>query len=262
MERTINSHIQIPRFILKNFEDDKNSLYQLDVKSMAIRRGHAKTLNTQKGYYSNDTEALLEKLMESPFSKLLIPLRQHDFDTAYYTVPKDFEKAVKRFICMLISRSPQMYKVIYDKSELLPFVFVADEDKPDIPVRVALSNDYSNIFDEYLVTFAVNKSSVSFVLPLSATYGVKVWGSSLILFPVAPDFAIVLVHREIAKKFLEGSSMKVLLFEHDTVVRRTNLMALKSQQALNYHEMLGYSWVVSNSAETLKQLVLDYKEGL
>ena len=65
MERTINSHIQIPRFILDNFEDNQHLLYQLDVKDLSIRGGHAKTLNTKVGYYSNDTEGFYSSLMIS-----------------------------------------------------------------------------------------------------------------------------------------------------------------------------------------------------
>ena len=60
-ERNMTSHIQTPKFVLKNFEDNRGTLYQLDAGSMEIKLGHAKSINTKKGYFANRMEDWMQK---------------------------------------------------------------------------------------------------------------------------------------------------------------------------------------------------------
>lgn len=257
MERTMNSHIQIPRFILKYFENEKGGVWQLDVDSMTIKRGHSKSLNTQLGYYSNDTEHLLESLIETPFSRKIKPIKEHDFDISEYTVPDDFSNMVKQFICVLLSRSPNMFNEVLKNSIYLQFASIDEKIKPDIAVRYTIENDNTWIFDDYICTFAVNKSPVSFVLPMCGIYAFKSRECQTIMFPIAPNFALVLLHRNGAEQFIDGSRIQLLLFEEEDVVRYLNVLALKSQRLQNYHKRLGYGWVISNNQYTLELLVSD-----
>lgn len=261
MERTMNSHIQIPRFILKYFENDHDGLRQLDVESMIIKRGHSKSLNTQVGYYSNDTEQLLESLIETPFSMIIKPIMEHNFDVSEYTVPDDFSKRVKQFICALLSRSPNMFDEVRKNSIYLQFASIDDKLKPDLAVRYTLGNDNTRIFDDYVCTFAVNKSPVSFVLPMCGLYAFKARNCQTIMFPIAPNFAIALFNRSGAEQFIDSSRIRLLLFEEEDTVRHLNVLALKSQRMQNYHKRLGYSWVISNNQRTLELLVSDFQEN-
>ena len=105
----VNSHIQIPKFILKNFADQNGTLFQLDAKSMQITPGRAKSLNTKKGYFSNEIEEMMERFFETPFSKVLKSLQSHDFSSSFYYVPEDFRDIVKK-ICF-INNSPNTRNV-------------------------------------------------------------------------------------------------------------------------------------------------------
>ena len=74
----VGSHIQMPRSALKYFEDNKHQLYFIDIEQMMsqgkssddhinlVRKGHSKSLNTEKGYYSDFTEAMLSEEIERP----------------------------------------------------------------------------------------------------------------------------------------------------------------------------------------------------
>lgn len=259
MDRTINSHIQIPRFILDHFEDRNHFLYQLDVKDLSIRGGHAKTLNTKVGYYSNDTEGLLAKFFESPFAPILKQLKDFDFATNSYTLPDGFSDFVKQFFGVIFARSPHMFDVISRNSIYLQIAKVNEEDKPDFAVRSAMSLDCSKIFQNFVVGFISNRSSIPFVLPMCSAYGMRIDDLECILFPLAPNFAFIFMPQDVAIRFISNGTMQVLLITDDKLVRRMNVLALKSQQTQNYHDALGYGWVVTNNRKTLKILAEDYR---
>ena len=67
----INSHILIPKVILKHFALQGGSLFYYDIKSGEVKRGYAATLNTQKGYYSSEVEKFLSANIESPMGKII-----------------------------------------------------------------------------------------------------------------------------------------------------------------------------------------------
>lgn len=258
MKRTINSHIQIPRFILENFEDSKHFLYQLDVRDLTIRGGHARTLNTQVGYYSNETEALLTQYYESPFAPILKKLKDFDFSTNTFQVSSDFSDFVKQFFGIIFARSPNMYSAISKNSIFMQIGKIAAEDKPDVAVRSAMLTDCRDVFRDYAIGFVSNQSKVPFVLPMCSAYGMRLHNKGSIFFPVAPNFAIVFVPRSVASLLVTNGTMPVLLLSEDAKARRMNLRALQSQQSQNYHDSLGFGWVVCNNKETLTMLVEDY----
>lgn len=56
---SINSHIQLPKGILKYFRDETDTekkVWYLDIKSREIRRKPAGDLGTSKGYFSDEME--------------------------------------------------------------------------------------------------------------------------------------------------------------------------------------------------------------
>ena len=55
----INSHIQIPKLIFKNFHNEKQELFFCDFEKRRIDKGRAKTLYTQMGYYSDYEKSFL-----------------------------------------------------------------------------------------------------------------------------------------------------------------------------------------------------------
>lgn len=48
----INSHIQMPKCVLRNFADEKQTLFYFDFQKNAVKLGRAASLNTELGYYS------------------------------------------------------------------------------------------------------------------------------------------------------------------------------------------------------------------
>lgn len=261
MERTINSHIQIPRFILEYFTDSKNSLHQLDVKTMRISLGHARTMNTKKGYYSNETEKLMNILSETPFAKLLAEIVQIDFGSSVYELPESFEKDVKSFFALLAARGPYMYDMIKKNSLYLHLFPIKDEEKPDFSVREIMSNEHHKVFDGYSVVLAENRSDISFVLPMCAFYSIQLWKKDALVFPATPNYAFILLPNDAVHHMQNNDIRKILLLDTESFVRTFNLTAFRQQKQYNYHDYLGYGWVVSNNRQTLEYLVEDIKKN-
>jgi len=80
MTQVVRSHIQMPKMVMKNFHNCKNELYYYDFNSQEIKKGHAKTLYREEGYYSKTVEDFLGKTIEQPLSKLIAFLQKSSFD--------------------------------------------------------------------------------------------------------------------------------------------------------------------------------------
>ena len=69
----INSHVQIPAQILKNFRDESDpekKVWYLDISSGRIYKTAASKLGTSKGYYSMAGEDFWSRSLESPLGTL------------------------------------------------------------------------------------------------------------------------------------------------------------------------------------------------
>ena len=67
----VNSHIQLPRFILKNFMNTAGKVNHLNLEDCSLHALGPKQLGVQKGYYSKDMEQYLCRQIEQPFSVLV-----------------------------------------------------------------------------------------------------------------------------------------------------------------------------------------------
>ena len=180
----MQSHIQMPKCVLKRFENQNERFYYYDVKKGIIgNNGHARSINTEFGYYSQNTEGFLRDYIETPFSELLCQIDRIDFDSVPFSKPSDFDVRVKRFIYALISRSPQMMSGI--KKSSFFFQLLPDRDQHDYAAAKGIElAEQLNVFGDYFVTFAVNKSTMRFILPMCGLYNFKyneIPGDSLLL---------------------------------------------------------------------------------
>ena len=67
----INSHIQLPNCVLRNFRDEtdpEKKVWYLDVQTGDILRKSSKKLGTRKGYYSETGERFWAENIENPLS--------------------------------------------------------------------------------------------------------------------------------------------------------------------------------------------------
>ena len=131
----IDSHIQMPKCILKRFENPNfNSFYSYDVRGDFIKKnGHASSTNTELGYYSTTVEQHLNQSIETPFSKALSALDEIDFDQPTISIETTHLDAIKEFAYSLISRDPIAHKAMNNNLVISKLLFeITAQDTHDI----------------------------------------------------------------------------------------------------------------------------------
>ena len=193
-EATIDSHIQMPKCVLKHFANEYQSFYYYDINESDSRRkiklGHPKSLNTKKGYYSNEVEQLLQKIIESPLGIEIQYMTSNNFSEPI-DIPVGFRDALLTYIHSLIARAPHMYSTIEKHSfSLQIFGDFTETGKNDFAVECVLQEATKNSpFKDYIVTILVNKTTIPFVLPIGGMY----FYGNFVCAPISPERAIALV---------------------------------------------------------------------
>ena len=71
-QTNINSHIQMPKSALKQFEDKHHKYFYYDVEKEIIgNNGHVGSTNTSFNYYSREIEQFFNSNFEKPYSMIL-----------------------------------------------------------------------------------------------------------------------------------------------------------------------------------------------
>mgnify|MGYP007101904271 CR=1 FL=1 len=256
MNNAVDSHIQMPKCVLKRFEDSEHRFCYFDVeKSVIGNNGHAKSLNTQLGYYSQSVEDTLRDQVETPFSELMKFVESIDFNAPYTIVKNDMESCAKRFIYALFSRSPQMVSTLEETSIAFPLLSEQDRHDYSAVAGIALA-ERRNLLGRFYLTFTVNKTEIPFVLPMCGVYSFKLKGFDLIILPISPSIAITLVDKAGKNQFSHGDTVYMFSLEDEILVNRFNLRAFMTQ----CKEQCGY--VVASTREMLEKLYSLYQEQL
>ena len=223
----IKSHIQMPRFMLERFENSKHELYYLNIQSKErVSRGHAKSINSELGYYDEYTERILDKSIETPFSQLL---SKTDLTTGF-CITEDIEKIVKRFYSSLLVRDPSMIKAIDSKSIMMQFVEIDDYTKRNLYTEVGIKNNYkTGLFDDYFLSVLINETSTPFVLPNCGFYAIGNNKEKYLILPINPFQTFVLISKTAYDRYVDNNSFTGLRIEKEIGVKNLNEVAVISQ---------------------------------
>lgn len=242
----IDSHIQMPKCILKQFVNEYNAFYYYDVNksNKQIKKGHPKSLNTQKGYYSLSVERKLQNLVETPLGDKINYVNS-DFDTPK-DVPFDFRDVALTYLHSLIARAPRTYSVIEKQSILLKlFNNLSDREKNDFAVESVMAEaNKKSPFEDYIVTMIVNKTDIPFILPIGGMYSY----GDFVCSPLSPHRGIALVKQntKLCNELMDGNVCKVLLIENELVLHQMNKFAINAEVVHNKQ------YIVSSKKELLE----------
>ena len=75
----MDSHIQFPKVILKQFADQNNILHYYSFEEMRNKRAYPKSFNTEKNYYLEETEQLFGAQIETHMGNILKWLNSETF---------------------------------------------------------------------------------------------------------------------------------------------------------------------------------------
>lgn len=246
---SVDSHIQMPRFLLARFENDHHSFFYYDVKKGFIgTNGHAKSMNTEHGYYPDEVEKLLSDEKEKPFSHVLKFIDSLDLEKPFFTMTHTDESNIKQFLVSLMIRSPLFMDSINKNSVFFQFFSPADQRTLAISQGI-MEAEKQKVFDHYRVTFTVNKTEKPFILPISGLYSYSLNGYAHVSLPVSPQIAITLVDNA-GIPFVEKEGItRLYLIAEDKYVTKLNGFAFRQQCKQ------GYGVVISPAKEALEELL-------
>lgn len=232
----INSHIQMPESILKNFVNEQQAFYCYDIAEVnehrKIKKSHPKSLNAKKGHYSRRVEQMLHRNVETPLGRKIKYVEDNNFDNPI-DIPSDFRDVMLTYIHSLIVRAPHMYGMIEQHSFLLQDINnLTEKDKNDFAVEIGLDEANSNSpFKDYIVTMIVNKTEIPFLLPIGGMYSY----GDFVCAPISLYKAIALVKQDskLCKELIDGELCKVLMVEKEAVLHQMNRFAIQAEVSHN-----------------------------
>lgn len=228
----VNSHIQIPRCVLKQFEDSNHFVYWFDCSTFRAKRGHAKTINTMKGYYSEDLEKYLSEQIEQPITTIINELKAIDKANPSILITETMQKAIWLYFYSVIERGKQVHTRIENESQYLQ-MFSNEEKRNRAIIHGIEDAQYFQWFHEWTITFTINMTTNPFVLPLSGFYTYGIRNYNVICIPVTPYIAITLVPIAYMLRCANSNGKKMIKIEDPAIITFLNKRALAAELESN-----------------------------
>lgn len=247
----VDSHIQIPKGVLKHFADHTHRGYYLDTKTEYIGLAGAKKLGTEYGYYSDKHEQFLNKEIENPLINLGAKVRRLLCDESLtITLSKEEEATLKRYIATSIARSNLALNAMQKASGKYAQMLLSTQQKHDfISAFGATQNSsvYQTLENYYLVVL-INRTDVNWIVPRNCFYAVSSQKLECIVTPVSPQCALCLFPSEYAEENIDSLQYRL------GVVNDPTFVATMNKRALLYEYLFNQTFVASATKAELEQL--------
>lgn len=231
----VNSHIQMPKVLLKRFHNRFNRFYYYDVENQFIgKNGTAESMNTEWGYYSVGMEHYLRDNIETPFGKIISFLEIDSFKSETLSIPSSFQATIKNFLYALIARGPKYENQMNEAEELLRF-FTPQEQHDFIAytgIDIAKRHD---LLSDFIVTFMINETEVPFVLSMEGLYSYSFNKHLVINLPISPKATISLFHKSHSTRVVrEDGSILMLKIDNPKDIMIMNNCSFSTQNKRNW----------------------------
>lgn len=250
----INSHIQMPKVLLKRFHNEQNRFYYFDVRKNVIgNNGTAKSINTELEYYSEQMEEYLRDTIETPFGNVLTYIERNNIDSDIFTIDSEAKNYIKDFMYALIARGLMFNQQMDDEEDLLkrmPVQFQHDF-VAKTGIKIAQEN---NLFSEYIITFMINKTKIPFVLSMDGIYSYTLNGHKVINLPISPYVTASLIHESYSSRVINEDN-SVAMFE----INRDDMVQFMNERAFSSQLRLEWGYIVCPEKEELIRLEAKYK---
>lgn len=196
----INSHVQIPNVILKQFRDEtspEKKVCYLDCSTGEIQRTSSKRLGTKRGYYSEIGEKFWNETIETSFSSLVFRILSFCNNDNNSILLTDNDIALcKRYVKSSLIRRPSLQEDI--TKNLLTSNSSTDQENHDLISSFGMNTfeGFDRLLDEMDVNILINKTETTFVIPQNCFYYVSFYGYMNIIAPISPKSALLFMPKE------------------------------------------------------------------
>ena len=244
----VDSHIQIPKGILKYFSESSGRVYYLDVSSGKIGLAGAGVLGTEHGYYSEEQEQYLNKEIETPFASLAAKVRAFLKDNKALTLSLLEEKVLKRYITAAMARS-QLSLDAFLSASFTADLFTDQQNHDDLVyLATKQNNGIVKILDNHFLAIMINKTEVNLVVPRNCFYVLSSRGYECIVAPISPQCALCLLPQEYAEQYSDVKEYRLFFVE------KTEDISFMNCRALMYEYMYNKTFVASATRKELDEL--------
>lgn len=246
----MNSHIQMPKCILKQFALDNNGFYKYDIQKGRINRGFPKSTFTEPDYYSETIEKAFNLLVENPLKKVLDYAKGFEEETLPEIMSTETREIAIMYLKSLIARSPLLLSSVKENSVFLQFA--SKQAQHDITATYAMQEEKMEaLFNKFDFSFMINETNTPFVLPTRGLYEYQINGVLCINAPINPKCCIMLKEKGkvIHPNNKEKNLITILPKTFDDIVMKVNSFAMQRQKQDN----IGY--VVCHIKSVLEQLI-------
>lgn len=255
--KIMNSHIQIPNAILKQFRDEEDlekKVWYLDLATGEVKRSASGKLGTEKGYYSEDIEQFWSATIESPIAALNARIRKScdgcEGNIGDFLLSEKDKTAVKRYIKAMAVRSNLAYKSMLESS-LTADECTAQENHDDLSrFGMEVTGQFEEIFGRLDVVILLNKTPYNLVVPRNGWYALSFCRVEKIVAPISPRYAFLLY----PKDYPGYKNTQFDVVDDARYILAMNTMALKHECVYNM------TFIASKSRRELDELQKIYRE--
>jgi hypothetical protein len=244
----VNSHIQMPKEVIKRFHNQYNLCCYYNVEGNFVgTKGTAESLNTEWGFYSGRAEHYLGEKVETPFGKVLAYIDSLDFSQNSVLVNSDCEETIRDFMYSLISRDPVFMQEMGTVGSILSCL------PKQMQHDYVAVNGYSAIkrngfLSDYLLTFLINETEIPFILPIGGLYSYSYKGSIAINLPISKSMALCLIHKNLVNVMVKNGAVIMLSISDPDIMMDMNSRAFRMQK------QRGWGYVICPEREELDRL--------
>lgn len=250
IEYAVDSHVQIPKVILKSFTTN-NQLYYIDLKDKKIKRSGAGTFNTKFGHFSKMYEDFLSLKYENVLG-MLKELVENFYDGRINVIDlKKYIKTMKELFIIADFRNPDFIDRMNKKSytSLIVGGYTTEH-----VTSIAMQENLINFYDNMGIFLVINKTNANFLTCKSMYYDISIDNGNKCLFmPLHPKYGIMLVPNEYYKeKTINGN--KYMSIEKETFVEQSNNILIQLMLKNTNECIIG-------KKEDLEKIINDYDLG-
>lgn len=245
----VDSHIQVPKSILRHFRMENGKILHYDFDTDRIRSCGVKRLGIAHGYYSERMEQYLSRTVEAPFlqstNKIISFL---DGPDSFLSLNMDIENHLKRFIKAAAARSGMAWRSFFHNSVYAQFF--DDQSNHDRLILYCIESHTVRFFDfeNYHMAILQNETGCPFVLPRNCFYVVFSNGYRCIVTPISPLCALALVPDDYQGLFEPyGPKVTAPLIQKDVIW-------IMNQTALEYEYVYNRDFVACTDKQELQRL--------
>ena len=244
----VDSHVQLPKVILKNFRTGDN-LYFLDTNNDEIIRGSARRYNTEFGYYSLFFENYLSNNYESMIEEIINNALKFINEEVQTISFKSWDNNINKLFFMSTFRSPKQVEEIRKRSLFAKFFT-----EEDLPEQIAYIGEEmnENFIKGYRPVPIVNRTEKGIVSLKSLVANLYIDGGvEAMVMPLHPKFAVALVPGNYYEHMLKVQGQQTyILMDKEQEVLKLNRQIYNTAEFHN-EDVIG----IMDDLEDLKKII-------